>query len=158
MKICNTFILPIQEYCIPIWYRERAGLNAQLEWVHHQITRIALGTAHRPYVPNYVTYNDRCSRLGVPTFQARTKATQALSVIKLLKGIVDSDFSQVIQNSVNVGMFSLRTRNLFASDRRSIATGSPLDLCITAANELASLYSLDDNYLRIKNNIRHAGQ
>lgn len=155
VKICNTFILPIQEYCIPIWYRDRVGLNRQVEWVHHQITRIALGSAHRPHLPNYIEYRERCRRLAIPTFEERTTATQALSIIKLLKGIIDSDFSHVIQNLVNVGLFSLRTRKLFASDRRSIAPGSPLDLCIAAANRLSSSFSLDDNYLRIKNNIRH---
>lgn len=156
VRIVNTFIAPIQEYCGPIWYRNRVGLNKQLEWVHHQITRIALGTAHRPHLPNYVEYNERCNLLGIPSFEARSAATQALLIVKLIKGCIDSDLGQTMSNLVNQGPTSLRSRNLIAHDRRVIAPDSPLDICTAAANRLSHRFSLDDNYLTIKRAIRRS--
>lgn len=155
-KIANTFILPIQEYCGPIWQRDRVALNNQLEWVHHQVTRMVLGTAHRPHLPNYVNYNERCNILGIPSFGARTTATQALLIIKLIKGIMDSEFGLIMSNLANRGARSLRSRNLISQDRRVIAPGSPLDVCFVAVNRLSSCFNLDDDYNTIKRQIRRS--
>lgn len=54
LKIFYTYILPVAEYCRPVWARNRINLNEGIEWVLRETTRFALGIARQPFQDNYV--------------------------------------------------------------------------------------------------------
>lgn len=95
-----------------------------------------------------------CYRLlRTPTFSARTSASHALLIIKILKGQMDSEYRETLASLVNSDLYSLKNRNFIAFDRRLIVQGSLLHICSDALNHLDINFSIEEEFTAIKNKL-----
>lgn len=81
IQVARTYILPVTEYCAPVWTHHRVGEENELEKIQKIYTRIALSRPQNHNHPNYINYEARRRQLRLPTMRERRE----IAVIVLLR-------------------------------------------------------------------------
>lgn len=83
IQVAKTYILPITDYCAPVWTHHRVTDERKLEAVQKIITRIALRRPWQHNHPNYITYEDRRRRLRLMTMRQRREIASITFIRRL---------------------------------------------------------------------------
>lgn len=92
MKLAKTYILPVTEYCAPVWSHHRVTDERELEKVQKIITRIALQRPQRHNHPNYINYDERRRRLRIPTMRQRREIAAIIFLRRLHRKEIDCKY------------------------------------------------------------------
>ena len=84
MRAFSIFVLPILEYCSPIWSPHTSKNITILESVQRRFTKRLPGMF-------YLTYEDRLLRLGIESLEKRRIKNDLLLAYKIIFGIVKTN-------------------------------------------------------------------
>lgn len=84
-QLYKSFVLPIAEYCSPIWNQNYVTYNEKTEISLHAISRITLRSPYSPLHPNYLPYIERLNRLDLQTLHQRRVINMKEGSLVILK-------------------------------------------------------------------------
>lgn len=154
IKIFMCHVLPLLEYCFTVWNQDYIGLNESVERIFRKATKTALRTASTPLSPNYVSFPNRCVRLGLLTLGQRREIFTIVSAIKYLREEFRSELSSSIRAKLNPNR-QTRLPNLF-NGLSELPPKSPLAIMLRFANNFRNQFSLSDSTATIRNKLRSA--
>lgn len=151
IKLTNSYIIPIIDYCSLIW--NQGSRLEHLERVIRQATRFALCSAHRPYQRNYIDFDDRRMRLKVMTFEERRKISAILTVLKILRGELNTQLAEKIVAYHNNVRMEARYPAIFQIPRITNHI-TPLYQAMNYANSFRHLIRDEDSIAAIKKKLK----
>lgn len=92
MQLARTYILPVTEYCSPVWTNHRVGDENELEKIQKIYTRIALSRPQSHNHPNYINYDERRLQLRIPTMRQRRETAAIVFLRRLHRKEIDCEF------------------------------------------------------------------
>lgn len=85
IRLFSIYNAPKIQYASVIWSRGTATQNKVMSEGHRRATRCALSTPHRPHLPGYRSYAQRCATLRITTLKQSRDVSTALLCAKILK-------------------------------------------------------------------------
>lgn len=108
-QLARTYILPVTEYCSPVWSHHRVTDELELEKIQKIITRIALSRPQQYNHPNYINYERRRRILRIPTMRQRREISAIIFLRRLHRREINCEYLREIV---------IRHRNHRTSERR----------------------------------------
>ena len=96
-QLYTAIVRPHLEYANVVWHPFLKKDIEQLERVQHRATRMIPGFAK-------LSYEERLRRIDLPTLVYRRNRGDAIEVFKYLKGLYNTDCSEMLPRHVDVGM------------------------------------------------------
>lgn len=141
LKIVNTYT-PLIEYGAVIWNQNRVAHSEKLEKILHNATRFALQTPFRPDAIGYTSFDKRLMLCKMQTYAERREIADAIFIIKIMKGKIDTNLHELIMNSRYESNFYIRSPPIFAI-RRNLTDSSPLHRCMITINKHRELIQIE---------------
>jgi len=94
IPVFKTVIRPIVEYATPVWSPCLAKDIAEIERIQRKITKCIFGMRS-------LSYEERLSRLGLPTLEARRKYFDLIECFKIVHRLVRSDCQATVTLSAS---------------------------------------------------------
>lgn len=134
MKIINTYLLPILEYCSIVWYPKRIRLIKKLERPIWFATRTPLHSPYRSDDPLYLTYSQRLDldELKLLTMEERRTINVLTTTCKILNDLLHTDLSHTLQRHVNQ---SVRSQHPNIFQYPTTLCSGPLKLMMATSNK-----------------------
>lgn len=151
-RIFSVYIRPIGEYCSIIW--DQGRFNDPITLAHKKATRIAMGVYFTMPPELYITYEKRCEILEQDNPVTRRRTQAAITCIKILKGITNLSFNELILNHLDLSTRNRRRNHLLLRTNRAIPTRSPVARMLAATTEYESVIRLDQELSTIKGKIK----
>lgn len=145
LKIINTCVMPVAEYCSPIRSQNRITIEKSLEKTLHYATRAALRTPFRHDDANYVSFNQRLKKLGMLTYGERRHIASIIFHLKILRGEIKSELCKLLRSNSPVPSYTSRSPNIFVYNRRNIAPKSPIQIAMALINQFKNVFDFDDS-------------
>lgn len=145
----NIYVDPIVHYAATSWYTNYQNLRIKVEYGHHRTTRCALGVPYRTDVPGYLTYEERCKKLNIPTVVQRSTYLTAIMVSKIITKKIECGLRQRIVESMEEGTSRRRAANnpRFNLYQSRIDKTSPLGRMMSIANQYLSEIDFHEHHL-----------
>lgn len=150
-RIYSVYIRPIAEYCSIIWDQTR--FNDPITLAHKKATRIALGVYYTMPPELYISYESRCEILNQDNPVTRRRTQAALTCIKILKGIMQPSFSEIISNHLDLRT-NRRRNHLLLRTNSNIPARSPVAKMLAAATNYENVINLEQELSTIKGKIK----
>lgn len=126
MKILNTYITLIFEYCSSVFSQHRVMMNRELERTLHQSKRFALKAPYRNDNPNYIDFNRRLDRLGVLTYDQGRKITSInIEFQNFERNTLKTHGIRIIENVMKT--YRVPQRKPYTFPRREMPSSNPCD-------------------------------
>lgn len=154
LSIFKTYILPIIDYCSPIWNQNRIGLNNIIEKSFHDVTRTALGAPFDVRSPNYIPHIKRLEILGLPDLSLRLKSQATNLGLRILKGETDSYHRNLMESYLYQGRRNLRNFRLFQYRRSDVPVKSPIEVIMSSMTYFQNQVTLLESTATTKSKIK----
>lgn len=138
-----------------VWYRNKPGNTKKLEQFLHQATRIALGTAYRPFQPGYVYYAQRIRILKILTLSQRREISMIISTIKILKANETKNLQSILSQHLR-GTHNTRSNRLFNVPVSSPLNATPLQAAMQLVNSRCRHININESIATIKHKLKMA--
>lgn len=151
LKLYQIYIEPIILFGAATWSCRNNKMMTAITYAHRIATGIALETAMRPHLPNYLPYEDRCAKLKTLTTTQRISQFVIISAKRFAENMTFTENAANVLTAINIPDQNRRTPPplINISVRRQFAK-TPLGFILTVMNTaeieyadwMSSMYNL----------------
>lgn len=153
LKILSIYIMPILEYCSPVWSPAVIAWERRLDQVVRMSTRLAIGSAFRRDHQGYLPFNTRLQRCNLVNTATRRRYLNIMTAVKFLKEETHTSLLQRMELCKRNRVTAVRDPRIFDLPH-DLHRKSPLYEMLREINDTRDLFNFNDSTQGIRKLLR----
>lgn len=113
VKILKSYIMPLIEYCSPVWSITITSSNEILDKVLRKATRFALGSSYMTGQPGHIPYEERLEQCKLVCTTERRRYLDLMIGIKIMKGEILTELRDRMNQAARLRHTTVRHPRIF---------------------------------------------